>query len=44
MCEKRDGVSVMWNGKSLLYNGKEISIPETLAKQLPSYSIEGELW
>ncbi|WED28201.1 DNA ligase [Vibrio sp. DW001] len=43
--EKLDGIRALWTGKELLTRkGNKISAPEWFTRELPNFSIEGELW
>jgi DNA ligase-1 len=45
LCEKLDGVRVYWDGKTLFSNqGTKIEAPESFTRDLPAYSLDGELW
>jgi len=43
--EKLDGIRALWTGKVLLTRkGNKISAPEWFIRDLPNFSVEGELW
>ncbi|OBT12162.1 DNA ligase [Vibrio sp. UCD-FRSSP16_10] len=43
--EKLDGIRAIWDGKALkTRNGSVIHAPQSFIDQLPSFSVEGELW
>jgi DNA ligase-1 len=45
MTEKYDGMRLYWNGKEFYSrSGEKVNVPEEIKKQLPSVSLDGELW
>jgi DNA ligase-1 len=45
MTEKYDGVRLYWNGKQFFSRqGRKVTVPDFISKQLPPTSLDGELW
>ena len=45
MTQKYDGMRLYWNGSDFYSrNGEKINVPDSIKKQLPSVSLDGELW
>ena len=45
LSEKFDGIRAIWDGKKLLTRtGKTLNAPKSFLKNLPPFSIDGELW
>ena len=45
MTEKYDGIRMLWNGNQLYTRlGNVIKCPDFIKKQLPPFSLDGELW
>ena len=45
MTEKFDGIRFYWNGTDFFTrSGNKVQVPDYLKKQLPSLSLDGELW
>ena len=43
--EKYDGMRLFWNGTQFITRqGRKIRAPESITKQLPNVSLDGELW
>ena len=45
MTEKYDGMRLFWTGKEFISRqGNRVKAPESITKQLPSVSLDGEIW
>jgi DNA ligase-1 len=45
MTEKYDGMRLYWNGSQFFTRqGTRVPVPESVASQMPSIALDGELW
>ena len=45
MTEKYDGMRLYWNGNDFISRlGKKARVPDFIKSQMPSFSLDGELW
>lgn len=45
MTEKYDGMRLYWNGSHFITrHGEIVTVPEFITQDLPSFSLDGELW
>jgi DNA ligase-1 len=45
MTEKYDGMRLYWDGNQFFTRqGKRVKIPDSVAEQLPSFALDGEIW